>query len=68
MLIDGAGLKGLRVGGAVVSDRHANFIVNLGGATATDIEALIAHVQATVQQETGVELHREVKIIGEREM
>lgn len=64
-LIESCGLKGYRIGGAEVSRKHANFIVNVGGATAQDIEALIAHVQATVQQRTGMVLQREVRIIGE---
>jgi len=64
-LIEGCGLKGKTIGGAQVSEKHANFIVNIGEATATDIETLIHEVQATVRQQTGVELHPEVKIIGE---
>jgi UDP-N-acetylmuramate dehydrogenase len=65
-LIDTAGLKGCRRGGAVVSPKHANFIINEGGATASDIEALIHHVQATVQRVHGVALVPEVRIIGEQ--
>ena len=64
-LIQSCGLKGYRIGGAEVSEKHANFIVNTGGASAADIERLIGYVQGTVLQETGVELHREVRIIGE---
>jgi UDP-N-acetylmuramate dehydrogenase len=64
-LIDSAGLKGLRIGGAAVSDRHANFIVNVGDATAADIEALIAEVRARVLAAHGVELTPEVRIVGE---
>lgn len=64
-LIEAAGLKGHRVGGACVSDKHANFIINLDQATAADIEALIDHVRATVRQRFGVELRPEVRIIGE---
>jgi len=64
-LIEACGLKGYRVGDAQVSEKHANFIVNLGAATAADIEAVIRHVQETVLREHGVELQREVKIIGE---
>ncbi len=64
-LIEACGLKGRRVGGAQVSEKHANFIVNTGGATAKDIENLINEVQAVVQQRTGVSLHPEVRIIGE---
>ncbi|NTV93816.1 MAG: UDP-N-acetylmuramate dehydrogenase [Thiobacillus sp.] len=65
-LIESCGLKGMRLGGAQVSEKHANFIVNAGGATATDIEDLIDQVETTVRERTGVELIREVRIIGER--
>jgi UDP-N-acetylmuramate dehydrogenase len=65
-LIESCGLKGFAMGGAVVSPRHANFIVNTGSATAADIESLIEHVRATVLSRTGVALEREVRIIGER--
>ena len=61
-LIEAAGLKGLRVGGAMVSRRHANFIVNLGGATAADVRALIARVQDEVERRFGVRLEPEVRI------
>lgn len=64
-LIEGCGLKGKCIGGAQVSEKHANFIVNTGDATAADIENLINTVQATVLQQTGIELHPEVRIIGE---
>ena len=64
-LIESCGLKGVRVGGAQVSEKHANFIVNTGSATAEAIETLILDVQARVLQKTGVELVREVRIIGE---
>lgn len=64
-LIDELGLKGTRVGGAVVSDRHANFIVNVGNATATDILNLIAIIRDRVRTERGIELETEVQIIGE---
>jgi UDP-N-acetylmuramate dehydrogenase len=64
-LVESCGLKGYAAGGAQVSPKHANFIVNLGGATAADIEAVIEHVQATVRARTGVELVREVRIVGE---
>jgi len=64
-LIESAGLKGARIGGAVVSEKHANFIVNDADATAADIEALIEHVRATVQATTGVALETEVRIVGE---
>jgi UDP-N-acetylenolpyruvoylglucosamine reductase len=65
-LIEACGLKGLQIGGARVSEKHANFIVNMGGATAADIENLIEQVQAAVQQKTGITLHPEVRIIGEK--
>jgi UDP-N-acetylmuramate dehydrogenase len=64
-LIDEAGLKGLRVGDAQVSDRHANFIINLGRATAEQVLALSATVQERVQNYTGVLLTPEVRIVGE---
>lgn len=64
-LIETAGLKGFCIGGACVSEKHANFIVNMGGATAADIEALIEHVAATVARVHGVQLQREVHIVGE---
>ena len=64
-LIESCKLKGKRIGGAQVSEKHANFIVNTGGATAEDIERLIEEVKETVRQQTGFELHAEVKIIGE---
>ncbi|BCB25468.1 UDP-N-acetylenolpyruvoylglucosamine reductase [Sulfurimicrobium lacus] len=65
-LIEASGLKGLAVGGAQVSEKHANFIVNLGNASAADIESLIETVQAKVKQAHGVELVREVRIIGDK--
>lgn len=64
-LIEAAGLKGVRIGGARVSDKHANFIINDGAATAADIEALIGHVATTVHGRFGVCLQREVRIVGE---
>jgi UDP-N-acetylmuramate dehydrogenase len=65
-LIESCGLKGTRIGQAQVSTVHANFIVNLGGATAGDIESLIEKVEDTVEAMTNVRLMREVRIIGER--
>jgi UDP-N-acetylmuramate dehydrogenase len=65
-LIEGCGLKGKRRGGAQVSEKHANFIVNTDAATAADIEDLINEVRMTVLQQTGVDLHPEVRIVGER--
>ena len=64
-LIEMCGLKGHTIGGAQVSLKHANFIINTGTATAADIENMIAHMQVTVKATTGVELVREVKIVGE---
>ena len=64
-LIQQCGLKGKRIGGAQVSEKHANFIVNAGGASAADIEKLIDEVRESVRQQTGIDLHPEVKIIGE---
>ncbi|HSD73314.1 MAG TPA: UDP-N-acetylmuramate dehydrogenase [Steroidobacteraceae bacterium] len=64
-LIDAAGLKGFRVGGASVSSKHANFLLNEGEATARDIEQLMLHVQQTVERVHGVHLEPEVRVIGE---
>lgn len=64
-LIEKTGLKGYRLGNAQISERHANFIVNLGGATATDIRRLIHHVQNEVEQNWAVRLRPEVKFMGE---
>ncbi|MBQ6348831.1 MAG: UDP-N-acetylmuramate dehydrogenase [Clostridia bacterium] len=64
-LIEQAGLKGKRVGGAQVSEKHAGFIVNAGGATAADILALIGTVQDEVADRFGVRLETEVRILGE---
>ena len=61
-LIESCGLKGYRIGGAQVSEMHANFIVNTGEALAEDIAALIAHVQCEVECRTGVRLVTEVKV------
>jgi UDP-N-acetylmuramate dehydrogenase len=64
-LIESCGLKGERIGNAQVSEKHANFIVNLGQATAADIEALLHYVQVQVKERHGVWLQPEVRIIGE---
>jgi len=64
-LIEACGLKGYMIGGAQVSEKHANFIINKNDATASDIESLIKYVQKVVKNEQGVELQTEVKIIGE---
>jgi UDP-N-acetylmuramate dehydrogenase len=65
-LIEASGLKGFRIGDAAVSQKHANFIVNYGAATAADVERLIEHVRATVERVHGVNLSPEVRILGER--
>lgn len=65
-LIEEAGLKGFRVGGAEVSTQHANFIVNIGKATAEDVLTLIAKVQSTVEARYGIQLKPEVLVVGER--
>ena len=64
-LIEAEGLKGLTLGGAQVSEKHANFIVNTGSATAADIEALILLVQQKIEVAHGVRLQPEVHIVGE---
>jgi UDP-N-acetylenolpyruvoylglucosamine reductase len=64
-LIEASGLKGYRIGGAVVSDKHANFIINTGDATAADIESLISHIQKTVAAQHGISLLHEVRMVGE---
>ncbi len=64
-LIDAAGLKGLVFGGAAVSEKHANFIVNKGSATAHDVKTLIGIIHAKVKERFGVALDLEIKIIGE---
>jgi UDP-N-acetylmuramate dehydrogenase len=64
-LIEACGLKGFRIGGASVSEKHANFIINHGEARAKDIEQLIEHVRDTVESRHGVRLHPEVRIVGE---
>lgn len=65
-LIEAAGLAGKRIGAAQVSPKHCNFIINLGGASAADIEELIETVQAAVLADAGVRLDTEVRIIGAR--
>ncbi|HEV2248883.1 MAG TPA: UDP-N-acetylmuramate dehydrogenase [Candidatus Limnocylindria bacterium] len=64
-LVEAAGLKGLRIGGAMVSDKHANFIVNAGAATAADVRALMRRCQAEVKALFGVDLVPEVELVGE---
>ena len=63
-LIEQCGLKGYTVGGAQVSEKHAGFVINIGGATASDILALMDHVRSTVLAQTGVELEPEVEIVS----
>ena len=65
-LIDKAGLKGMKAGGAVISEKHANFIINRGKAKSADILSLIALVKRTVKKKYGVKLETEVNIIGGR--
>jgi len=65
-LIEAAGLKGHRIGAAQISPVHSNFIANLGGASAADVLALIRAARSTVQQQTGIRLEAEVRIIGRR--
>ena len=63
-MIDEAGLKGYTVGGAQVSEKHAGFVINAGGASCRDVLELISHIQKTVLEKFGTELETEVKIIG----
>jgi UDP-N-acetylmuramate dehydrogenase len=63
-LIDAAGCRGLKVGNAQVSEMHCNFLINLGGATAGDIETLGETVRRRVKENSGVELDWEIKRIG----
>jgi UDP-N-acetylmuramate dehydrogenase len=64
-LVEQVGLKGLRVGKAQISEKHANFIVNRGGATARDVLSLMKIMQRRVYQETGIRLEKEVHVVGE---
>lgn len=64
-LIEKSGLKGHAIGPAQVSEKHANFIINRGGATAKDVWALIQHIQTTVRDQQGVELTPEVRLLGQ---
>ena len=64
-LIEDCGLKGKRIGGAVISNKHANFIINDNKATAADIESLITLIQKTVKQQHGILLQTEARIVGE---
>ncbi len=65
-IIDGCGLKGFKIGGAQISEKHANFIINTGNASSQDVENLIEHIEQVVLNEKGVKLQREVRIIGEK--
>ena len=65
-LIQDAGLKGYSIGGAAVSEKHSGFVINKGNATAKDITDLIEHIQYEVKNQFGVDLHTEVRIIGEK--
>lgn len=64
-LIEDAGLKGLRRGGAMVSDQHANFIVNVGGATAADVHGLITEVTRCLLETRGIQLEPEIRLVGD---
>jgi UDP-N-acetylmuramate dehydrogenase len=65
-IVDKAGCRGMKVGNAQVSEKHSNFFVNLGGATAADMEKLSQEVEAKIKSSLGIQMHREVKIIGEK--
>ena len=65
-LIEGSGLKGFKIGSASISEKHANFIVNQGGATAGDIENLINHTRQVVKKNYDIDLQLEVRIMGEK--
>ena len=64
-LIEACGLKGTRIGGAVISEKHANFIINDKGSTASDIESLIKLIQDTVEEKFGITLQPEARIVGD---
>lgn len=66
-LVEAAGMKGVRIGDAQVSPKHANFVVNLGRARAADVLALIRKVRSAVRRRTGKSLQLELKIVGEPE-
>ena len=63
VLIDEAGLKGFSIGGAQVSEKHAGFIINKGGATCDDVLSLIEHIKKTVIRVFGIELEPEIRLI-----
>lgn len=64
-LIDAAGLKGFRFGGAQISEKHANFIINTGTATAADVRSLVSAVRARIRERFGCELELEIRLVGE---
>jgi UDP-N-acetylenolpyruvoylglucosamine reductase len=66
-LIDELGLKGYSIGGAQISTKHGNFIINTGNAKATDVTELINHIIRVAQKERGITLHEEVQVIGDRD-
>ncbi len=63
-LIEQAGLRGYRVGGAQISEQHGNFFMNAGGATAADVLALIEHARAEVGRQFGIDLELEIELVG----
>ena len=64
-MLERAGAKGMTVGGAVVSDKHANFVLNTGGATASDILELTRKMRELVERQFGVTLEYEIRIVGD---
>jgi UDP-N-acetylmuramate dehydrogenase len=64
-LVERAGLKGTRIGNAMISAKHGNYIVNLGGARAADVLALVALAHERVRDAMGVDLELEIKVVGE---
>lgn len=64
-MIEGAGLKGYRIGGVKVSEKHANFLINTGQATAADVLAMIRYIQVEVEEKFGVKLEPEIELVGE---
>jgi UDP-N-acetylmuramate dehydrogenase len=68
VLIDKCGLKGTKFGGAMVSPKHANFIVNYDNASANDVIELVKIIRQTVKEKTGIELEMEVKLVGFEEV
>ena len=64
MLIEESGLKGKRIGGAMISPKHANFIVNAGNAKASDIIELINFTRKKVKEDSGIDLETEIKVVG----